>query len=43
MSGIGKGKTGISTAAGELEKLKDAHPIIELIMEYREYDKLKNT
>ncbi len=42
-AGIKKGKTGISTAAGELEKLRDAHPIIELIMEYREYEKLKNT
>ncbi|HSX01929.1 MAG TPA: DNA polymerase I [Candidatus Saccharimonadia bacterium] len=42
-AGIKKGKTGISTAAGELEKLRQAHPIVPLIMEYRELDKLKNT
>jgi len=42
-AGIKKGKTGISTAAGELEKLRQAHPIIDLIMEFRELDKLKNT
>ncbi|MDB5179108.1 MAG: polymerase [Patescibacteria group bacterium] len=42
-AGIKKGKTGISTAAGELEKLRDAHPIIDLIMEYRELDKLRST
>jgi len=33
----------ISTAAAELEKLKDAHKIIPFIMEYRELAKLKNT
>jgi DNA polymerase-1 len=42
-AGIKKGKTGISTAAGELEKLRYAHPIIEHIMEYRELDKLRST
>ncbi len=42
-AGVKKGKTGWSTAAGELEKLRDAHPIVGLIMEYRELDKLKNT
>ncbi|HSX14326.1 MAG TPA: DNA polymerase I [Candidatus Saccharimonadales bacterium] len=40
---IKKGKTGLSTAASELEKMKDAHPIIELILQYRELVKLKNT
>lgn len=33
----------ISTSASELEKLKDAHPIIPRILEYREYAKLKST
>ncbi len=41
--GIKKGKTGYSTAASELEKLKGLHPIIELISQYREVTKLKNT
>ncbi|MFH0780304.1 MAG: DNA polymerase I, partial [Parcubacteria group bacterium] len=41
--GLGKTKTGISTAAGELEKLHDLHPIIELIEEYRELTKLEST
>ncbi|MFA4872600.1 MAG: DNA polymerase I [Patescibacteria group bacterium] len=41
--GLGKTKTGISTAAGELEKLKGKHPIIELMMEYRELFKLRST
>jgi len=38
-----KTKTGISTAAGELEKLRGAHPIIELILQYREMQKLLST
>lgn len=38
-----KGKTGISIAASELEKLRGRHPIIELIFEYREITKLKST
>ncbi len=42
-AGIGKTKTGISTGADELEKLKDQHPIIKLIMEYREFTKLTST
>ncbi|PIR96646.1 MAG: DNA polymerase I, partial [Candidatus Doudnabacteria bacterium CG10_big_fil_rev_8_21_14_0_10_41_10] len=33
---IKKTKTGLSTAASELEKMKDKHPIISLILEYRE-------
>jgi DNA polymerase I len=41
--GIGKTKTGLSTAAAQLEKLQDKHPIIPLIMEYRELAKLKST
>ncbi len=41
--GIKKTKTGYSTAADELEKLKEAHPIIPLIMEHRELAKLRNT
>ena len=41
--GIKKGKTGYSTAAGELDKLRWTHPIINLITQYREYSKLKST
>lgn len=42
--GVKKGKTGaLSTAAKELEKMRGMHPIIELIFEYRELVKLKNT
>ena len=41
--GIGKTKTGFSTAAGQLEKMVNSHPIIPLIMEHRELSKLKNT
>ena len=41
--GIGKTKTGLSTAAGELEKLRTAHPIVERILEYREKAKLLST
>ena len=41
--GIGRTKTGISTAASELEKMKGRHPIINLISEYRELAKLKST
>lgn len=40
---IKKGKTGYSTAANELGKLRDQHPIIEAILHYREYTKLKST
>jgi DNA polymerase-1 len=43
VAGLKKGKTGVSTAADVLEKLRGLHPIIPLIMEYRELDKLKNT
>lgn len=41
--GIKKGKTGYSTAASELAKLQGLHPIIDLITQYREAVKLKNT
>ncbi|MGZ6004828.1 MAG: DNA polymerase I [Candidatus Saccharimonadales bacterium] len=41
--GIKRGKTGYSTAASELDKLRAAHPIIDLISQYREVTKLKNT
>jgi len=41
--GIKKGKTGYSTAANELDKLRGQHPIIDLITQYREVAKLKNT
>lgn len=42
-AGLGRGKTGISTAAGELLKLKGVHPIIDLILDYRELSKLRST
>jgi DNA polymerase I len=42
-AGIGKTKTGLSTAAGELEKLQGQHEIIDLIIEFRELSKLKST
>ncbi|MBI4415144.1 MAG: DNA polymerase I, partial [Candidatus Kerfeldbacteria bacterium] len=41
--GVGKTKTGFSTAAAELEKMKDAHPIIPMMLEYRELAKLLST
>ncbi|HVV66797.1 MAG TPA: DNA polymerase I [Candidatus Saccharimonadales bacterium] len=41
--GIKRGKTGYSTAASELDKLRGQHPIIDLITQYREVAKLKNT
>ncbi len=37
-----KGKT-LSTAAAELEKLRDSHPIVGDILDYRELAKLKST
>src|SRR5690606_2646695 len=42
-AGIKRGKTGYSTAASELDKLRGSHPIIDLITQYREVTKLKNT
>ena len=41
--GIKKGKTGYSTAASELEKLNEFHPIIAMIERHRELMKLKTT
>ena len=40
---IKKTKTGYSTAASELEKMKGLHPIIDKILEYRELSKLQST
>lgn len=40
---IKKTKTGYSTAESELEKMRDLHPIIDLISQYREYTKLQST
>lgn len=40
---ITRTKTGLSTAADELSKLKGQHPIITYIQEYRELAKLANT
>lgn len=40
---IRKTKTHRSTSASELFKLKNAHPVIALIMEYRKKKKLKST
>ncbi len=41
--GIKKGKTGLSTSAEELDKMRGLHPIIEEIEIYREVAKLQNT
>jgi DNA polymerase-1 len=38
-----KTKTGFSTDAGSLEKLRDQHPIIEKLLRYREVEKLRST
>jgi len=43
IKGLSKTKTGVSTAGPELEKLKNTHPIIPLISEYRELAKLQST
>jgi DNA polymerase-1 len=40
---IKKGKTGLSTAESELEKLLEEHHIVPLILEHRELAKLQNT
>ncbi len=42
-SKIKKTKTGLSTAASELDKMKNLHPIINLIIQYRELSKLVST
>jgi DNA polymerase-1 len=41
--GLGRTKTGISTAADELLKIRDEHPIVKSIEEYRELNKLTST
>ena len=41
--GIKKGKTGLSTAQAELEKMRGLHPIIDEIEKWRELTKLQNT
>jgi DNA polymerase-1 len=41
--GVKTGKSGYSTAARELDKLRGKHPIVDLITQYREVAKLKNT
>ncbi|MBQ6947428.1 MAG: DNA polymerase I, partial [Clostridia bacterium] len=38
-----KTKSGFSTNADALEKVRNAHPIVELVLEYRKYAKLKST
>jgi DNA polymerase-1 len=43
LSGGKKTKTGYSTSADVLEKLKDTHPIINEVLEYRQLTKLKST
>ncbi len=40
---IKRGKTGFSTDAEQLEKLRELHPVVKFIEEYRTYAKLKNT
>ena len=42
-TGVKKGKTGYSTAAAELDKLRELHPIVDLISQYREVTKLMST
>ncbi len=39
----GKTKSGYSTGASVLEELRGVHPIVELILEYRQLSKLKST
>lgn len=41
--GSQQGKKHRSTAAGELDKLKDAHPIVAELLHFRELSKLKST
>ena len=40
---VRKTKTGLSTAASELDKMQNDHPIIPLIQQFRLLSKLKNT
>jgi DNA polymerase-1 len=43
VEGIKKGKTGLSTSAEQLEKMRGLHPIVDEIEIYRELSKLQNT
>jgi DNA polymerase-1 len=43
VEGLKKGKTGLSTSADSLEKLRDVHPVIPYIEQFRELTKLQNT
>ena len=38
-----KTKTGFSTDAATLETLRDAHPLVDLLLRYRELEKLRST
>jgi len=38
-----KTKTGYSTDAASLEKIRDQHPIVEYLLQYREMEKLRST
>lgn len=40
---VKKTKTGYSTNVDALEKIKDKHPIVTFLMQYRQYTKLKST
>ena len=42
-AGLRSTKTGVSTAASELEKMRGLHPIIEELFEWRELSKLQST
>jgi DNA polymerase-1 len=43
IDGVKKGKTGLSTSAESLEKIRDLHPVIPYIELFRELTKLQNT
>jgi DNA polymerase-1 len=43
LTSIRSGKAGRSTDAAVLEQLTDQHPIVKLILQYRQLNKLKNT
>ena len=40
---IKKNKSGFSTAASELEKMRGMHPIVDMVLEHRELAKLQST
>jgi DNA polymerase-1 len=43
LSPVKKTKTGPSTDADSLQKMQDAHPIVEALLRYREVEKLRST